>query len=97
MLAGDRDGGYVHVPRVIEGPLTRERCPDDEYVQATMFWRSMTEVEQDHIVDAFTFELSKVEVPAVVERMVERLAYIDTDLAERVAGWIGPGGFPNRT
>ena len=93
VLAGDRDGGYVHVPRVIEGPLTRERCPDDEYVQATMFWRSMTEVEQDHIVDAFTFELSKVEVPAVVERMVERLAYIDTDLAERVAGGLGLAAF----
>ena len=30
----------------------------------------MTEVEQDHIVDAYTFELGKVEVPAVVERMV---------------------------
>ena len=33
----------------------------------------MTEIEQDHIVDAYTFELGKVEVPAVVERMVARL------------------------
>ena len=30
----------------------------------------MTQVEQDHIVDAFTFELGKVDVPAVVERML---------------------------
>ena len=30
----------------------------------------MTEIEQDHIVDAYTFELGKVEVPAVVDRMM---------------------------
>ena len=28
----------------------------------------MSEVEQDHIVDAYTFELGKVEVQGVVER-----------------------------
>ena len=69
-LAGDEDGGYIHVPRTVEGAKVRDRGPDDEYVQATLFWQSMTEAEQDHIVDAFTFELGKVEVPVVVERMV---------------------------
>src|SRR4051812_47185371 len=50
-LAGDDDGGYVNVPRMVAGPKTRERGPDDEYTQATLFWNSMTEIEQDHIVD----------------------------------------------
>ena len=64
-------------PRMVEGAKVRERGPDDEYAQATLFWNSMTEIEQDHIVDAYTFELGKVEVPAVVERMVTRLALVD--------------------
>ena len=49
----------------------------------------MTEVEQDHIVDAFTFELGKVDVAAVVERMLERLALIDPELARRVGIGLG--------
>ena len=64
---------------------TRERSPDDPYAQATLFWNSMTEVEQDHIADAFTFELSKVDVPAVVERMVFRLSLVDDELARGCA------------
>jgi catalase len=88
-LAGAADGGYIHVPRTVQGAKTRERAPDDEYAQATLFWNSMTEIEQDHIVDAYTFELGKVEVPAVVDRMVTRLAYIDLDLARRVGIGLG--------
>src|SRR3954469_6525190 len=88
-LADDRDGGYVHVPRMVEGGKTRERGPDDEYGQATMFWNSMTEVEQDHLVDAFTFELGKVDVPAVVDRMLQRLVLVDGDLARRVGTGLG--------
>ena len=38
-LAGDEDGGYVHVPREVHGPKVRERGPDDEYAQATLFWQ----------------------------------------------------------
>ena len=88
-LAGAEDGGYVHVPRMVEGPKVRERGPDDEYAQATLFWNSMTEIEQDHIVDAYTFELGKVEVPAVVDKMVMRLALVDEDLARRVCIGLG--------
>ncbi|MEY2449450.1 MAG: catalase, partial [Acidimicrobiaceae bacterium] len=88
-LAPPEDGGYVHAPRTVQGQKVRERGPDDEYAQATLFWNSMTEIEQDHIVDAYTFELGKVEVPAVVERMVARLALIDDELAARVCVGLG--------
>jgi catalase len=88
-LAPDADGGYIHVPRVVEGAKTRERSPDDEYAQATLFWRSVSEVERDHLVDAFTFELGKVDVPAVVERMVTRLMLVDMELASRVCFGLG--------
>ncbi|MGD9999158.1 MAG: catalase [Ilumatobacteraceae bacterium] len=88
-LAGAEDGGYIHVPRAVQGAKVRDRGPDDEYAQARLFWRSMSEVEQDHIADAYTFELGKVDVPAVVERMVTRLAIIDTELARRVSVGLG--------
>ena len=88
-LAGAEDGGYDHVPREVHGAKVRERGPDDEYAQARLFWNSMTVVERDHIVDAYTFELSKVDVPAVVERMVTRLSIVDEELASRVCVGLG--------
>jgi catalase len=88
-LASAEDGGYIHMPRSVAGVKERERGPDDEYAQARLFWNSVSEVERDHIVDAYTFELGKVEVPAVVERMVMRLAIIDDDLARRVSFGLG--------
>jgi catalase len=88
-LAADEDSGYVHVPRPVEGAKVRDRGPDDEYGQATMFWESMTEIEQDHLVDAFTFELGKVDVPAVVDRMLQRLVLVHRDLAMRVGIGLG--------
>ena len=42
----------------------------DHYTQATLFWNSQTPVEQAHIVNAFRFELTRVQTPAVRERMV---------------------------
>jgi catalase len=45
---------------------------------------SQTEVEQQHIVAAFTFELSKVETPAIRARMVSHLLNVDEDLGKRV-------------
>jgi catalase len=94
-LAGPEHGAYEHVPRPVQGVTTRERAPDDPYAQATLFWNSMTEVEQDHIVDAYTFELSKVDVAAVVQRMVSRLAFVDDELAARVCVGLGlPGPEP---
>jgi catalase len=88
-LAAVEDGGYEHLPRPTQGARVRRRGPDDEYAQATLFWHSMTEVEQDHIVDAYTFELGKVDVPAVIERMLMRLSLVDADLAERIGLGLG--------
>jgi catalase len=58
-------------------------------VQAAMFFRSLSPVEQDHLVNAYRFELSKVDVPEVVDRMLVRLAQIDTTLCARVAEGLG--------
>ncbi|MFO1399166.1 MAG: catalase [Burkholderiales bacterium] len=61
----------------------------EHYLQARLFWNSQTAVEKLHIVRAFRFELTKVQVPAVRERMVASLANVDADLAERLARDLG--------
>ena len=61
----------------------------EHYLQATLFWNSQTDVEKAHIVRAFRFELSRVQVPAIRKRMVASLANVDNDLAQRVAEGLG--------
>lgn len=85
-------GGYRSYPEPLHGTKIRVRSPsfDDHFSQATMFWRSMSEAEQQHIVDAYSFELSKVERLYIRERQVkEILAHIDPLLALRVAENLG--------
>jgi catalase len=66
----------------------------DHYSQAGLFFRSQTAVEQQHIADAFTFELSKVERAEIRVRMVANLRNADEDLAQRVANGLGMANLP---
>ena len=79
--------GFHSYPVVEEGPKRRVRSETfaDHYSQARQFFVSQTEVEQRHIANALTFELSKVETPAIRVRMVSHLLNIDQGLAEQVA------------
>ncbi|GII99953.1 catalase [Sediminihabitans luteus] len=83
--------GYVSVPTPVEGTKVREAPASfaDHYSQATLFWESMTPVEQAHVVGGFTFELGKVFEAAIVERMVGNLVRVHPDLAARVARGLG--------
>ncbi|MCU1355597.1 MAG: catalase [Acidimicrobiales bacterium] len=85
------DAGYVHVPQPVEGVKRRERASSfaDHYSQATLFWDSMTPVEQDHIVGAFSFELGKVSDEQIQDRQLANLANVDAQLCEQVAANIG--------
>jgi catalase len=64
----------------------------DHFSQALMFFNSQTESEQNHIISAFIFELSKVETKAVRERMVGQLVNVSTAIAQRVANGLGMQG-----
>jgi catalase len=64
----------------------------DHFSQALQFFKSQTEPEQNHIISAFIFELSKVEAVAVRERMVGQLANVDPEIAQRVANGLGMQG-----
>ena len=62
-----------------------------------MFYRSLSPIEQAHVVEAFTFELGKVYEQAIKERELQVLANVDTDLCEQVAAGLGlpaPKGKP---
>jgi len=61
----------------------------DHYTQATLFWNSQTPVEKTHIINAFRFELSKVQVAAIRTRMVSGLMNVAPELAEAVAAGLG--------
>jgi catalase len=61
----------------------------DHYTQATLFWESQTPIEKAHILRGFRFELTRVTVPAVRQRMVASLANVDAGLAETLARELG--------
>jgi catalase len=61
----------------------------EHYNQATLFFDSQTPVEQAHIIGAFRFELSKVTVPAIRQRMVSGLRNVSEDLADKLARCLG--------
>jgi catalase len=61
----------------------------EHFNQATLFYNSQTRVEQAHIRGAFRFELTKVRVPAIRERVVSMLANVDEGLASTLAAELG--------
>jgi catalase len=67
----------------------------DHYTQATLFWNSQTPTEKAHIVNAFRFELSRVQVPAIRERMVSGLMNVAPELAEAIARGLGIREMPD--
>jgi catalase len=66
----------------------------DHYSQARQFFVSQTDVEQRHIVDAFVFELSKVEREDIRLRMVGGLRNVHEELAQGVADGLGLDALP---
>ncbi|HEY1908957.1 MAG TPA: catalase [Myxococcaceae bacterium] len=83
--------GFVSFPQPVRDDKVRGKPEKfaDHYTQATLFWRSQSPSEQEHIVDAFRFELTKVQTPAIRERMVAGLLNVDRELASRVADGLG--------
>lgn len=61
----------------------------EHHLQAQLFFESQTPVEQSHIIAAFRFELSRVTVPAIRERMVASLRNVSRPFASAVAAGLG--------
>jgi catalase len=81
----------VSFPQALDGEKLRGKPEKfaDHYTQATLFYDSQTAVEQAHIVGGFRFELSKLTVPAIRERMLASLVNVSLQLAAQVADGLG--------
>jgi catalase len=95
----DPEGGHIPFPAVEEGPKARVRSVAfaDHFSQARQFLVSQTPTEQQHIVGAFVFELSKVENPAIRARMVANLRNVDESFAGFIADGLGLVDLPPAT
>jgi catalase len=89
--AGSMQGGFTSFPEKIDAHKIRERSASffDHFSQAKLFLNSQSEPEKNHIIDALSFELGKVETIFIRERMLYFLSQIDEGLASAVAYNIG--------
>jgi catalase len=91
--------GFVSFPEQPESDSQKLRGKPrkfaDHYTQARLFWDSQTPIEQQHIVNAFRFELTRVQTPAVRERMVAGLRNVAAELAEAVGRGLGMKTLPD--
>jgi catalase len=91
MQAKAAEGGFVSHAERIDATKVRNRSKSfsDHFSQATMFFNSQSKPEQQHLIDALTFELGKVEKVHIKERMLGLLTQVDKILAAKVAGKLG--------
>jgi catalase len=90
--AGADLGAFVDVPEAVTEAIKQRKNPasfDDHYSQPRLFFRSLTPVEQDHVIQAYTFELGKCYEKPVRERQLLALANIDASLCAAVARGLG--------
>lgn len=90
-MAKVSEGGFTSYTERVDGQKIRGRSKSflDHFGQAALFYNSQSEPEQQHIKDAFSFELSKVTIEAIRERMINTLTNVNMDLAKYVAGKLG--------
>lgn len=90
--ATDHAQAFSSYPERVEGSKLRVRPESfaDHFSQATLHYSSLKKHEQQHIKDAYAFELSKVNRIEIRERVIDQiLSNIDLDLAQFVAAELG--------
>lgn len=83
--------GFRSFPQPSDGEKLRGK-PErfaEHYNQAALFYNSQSAVERAHILAAFRFELTRVQPPAIRERMVAGLMNVDADFAATLANQLG--------
>lgn len=85
------NGGYEHYQEKIDAEVIKARDDSfrDHFSQATAFYKSISEVEQKHIINAFSFELSKVKREEIRQNVVDMFANVDKKMAEEIAKNVG--------
>ncbi len=95
-------GGCPHLSKMAEGAFTsyeeridarkirtRSESFSDHFSQPALFYRSLADWEQQHLADAYIFELGKCMHQHIQERMLYCIDQIDTSLAQKVAEGLG--------
>lgn len=90
-LASADSAAYIEVPEEVSGRKVRQAPAsfDDHFSQARLFYRSLSPVEQEHVAQAYTFELGKCYEENIKIRNLGILANIDAGLVSIVAGGLG--------
>lgn len=86
-----QEGGFVHYAEKVEGHIIQARSKsfDDFFSQARLFWNSMSPPEKQHIINAFSFELGKVQSVSVKQQVVNMFVHVDKAMATTIANNIG--------
>jgi catalase len=90
--AGSGLGAFIDVPEQLAAAVKERKSPasfDDHYSQVRLFFRSLAPVEQDHVIQAYTFELGKCFEEPIRRRQLAALANIDAGLCAAVAAGLG--------
>lgn len=85
------EGGYASYPKKVDGHVIRARSEsfNDFFTQPRIFWNSLTDVEKQHTIEGFSYQLGKVKSKSVREQNVNQLVNVDKQLASIVADNIG--------
>ncbi|WP_198396744.1 catalase [Brevibacterium antiquum] len=88
----DGEHALIDIPQRVAESVKERRAPksfDDHFSQPSLFWKSLTEIEQQHLADAFIFELGKCYEETIRRRELKNIAAIDAELCETVATGLG--------
>ncbi|MBB5802311.1 catalase [Saccharothrix ecbatanensis] len=91
-MAGADVGAYVEVAQPVAQSVKQREAPAsfaDHFTQPRLFYRSLSPVEREHVVRAFTFELGKCYEQSIRERALRILANVDAELCAQVADGLG--------
>ncbi|KXJ88827.1 catalase [Microdochium bolleyi] len=95
--AAQNEEPFIEPPMPVNGVKRRHKSEKfkEHYNQAQLFYNSLSQIEKSHAMAAYAFELDHCDDPIVYERMSQRLADIDLDLAKGVAEMVG-GPIPEK-
>ena len=90
-LAKIAEGGFSSYEERIDAKKIRERSESfsDHFSQPALFYRSLKDHEQEHVIQAYSFELGKCTYDHIKQRMLWILDQIDGDLAQKVSENLG--------
>jgi len=91
-LADADTAAFIEAPQAVpSGRKVREHPATfaDHFSQARLFFGSLTAIEQDHVIQAYAFELGKCYEESIKLRQLRALANIDAYLCSEVAHSLG--------